>query len=290
MSEQIRTIIHTYRLDVSKPEDAKAYAELCAKMEAQGTKCFETLGNGSHYAPSWDGRKLTLDTSFVFDNQWNTEPVAGVSDKGLRVFDWAMDYQQYSKHLKQGHYLDMTPAMVEVRENRVKCGYCGKQYDKRATPAPPVFCRECLGSQYLKPEDLKLTRVESVLHQTFAPLTPEETAELLPIYQAEQAGKGSERSQKAREDYGVRLRKDFEEKTAEITTKYQGMQWLFEHGCPLRLLENCIYYSHKDVFTFGWRDKLQAGSDLDWLLSNLSEFPYEYNIETAHRGKIGGKE
>ena len=290
MTEKIKTIIHTYRFDVRKPEDAKAYAELCAKMEAQGTKCFETWGNGSHYTPSWNGRELTLDTSFVFADQWNTEPVAGITDKGLRVFDWAMDYQNIATYLKQGHYLDMTPKMVEVRENRVKCGYCGKQYDKRDIPAPPMFCRECLGSQYLKPEDLKLTRVEPVLHETFAPLTPEETAELLPIYQAEQAGKGSERAQKAREAYGVHIRKDLEEGISKCTTRYQGLQWLFDHGCSLQLLKNCIYYDHTNVFTFGWRDKLQEGSDMDWLLSNLSEFPYEYNIETACRGKIVGRE
>jgi hypothetical protein len=168
-------------------------------MEAQGTKCFESWG--SHYQASLNNRELSLETDFVFDNQWNTAPVEGVSAEGLRVFDWAEDYQQHRKNLKQGHYLDMTPEMVETRENRLKCGYCGKQYDKRSTPPPPVFCRECLGSQYLKPEDLKLTRVGPVSHQTFAPLTPEETAELMPIYQAEQAGKGSERANRARETW-----------------------------------------------------------------------------------------
>lgn len=284
----IKTTIHAYRFDLSKSDDAKAYAELCSKMKAQGTECFETWGGLSHYQPSWDGLQITLETEFVFDNQWNTAPIVGVTDKGLRVFDWAQDYQKYMKDLKQGHYLTITPEMVEVRTNRLKCGYCGKQYDKRDIPSPPVFCRHCLGSEYLKPENLKLTRVEPVSHQTFAPLTAEETAELMPLYEAEQAGKGGERAKKARDAYGSRIRKDFEEKTAEITTKYQGLQWLYDRGCPIRLLNNCIYYSHKDLFTFGWRDKLHAGGDLDWLLNNLSEFPYEYSIETTE-GTKGGR-
>ena len=234
---------------------------------------------------------MTLDTAFVFDNQWNTAPVEGVSDKGLRVFDWAQDYRPCgNQYLKRGHYLDMTPEMIEVRSNRLKCGYCGKQYDKRDVPAPPAFCHACLGSEYLKAEDLHLTRIEPVLHQTFAPLTPEETAELMPIYQAEQSGKGSERARVAREKYGANLKENFDKKTAELYTEYHGKNWLFVHGCPVRILHNLIYYSHKALFTFGWSKALEADADLDWLLANLSEFPYEYNIVTTHRGTIGGRE
>ncbi len=286
----MKTTIHTYYFDVSKNPDAASYGALCAQMEARGTKCFETWGNGSHYTPSHNGLVVTLETDFLFGNQWNTAPVVGVSDKGLRVFDWAQDYQQSVHTVKKGHYLDITPEMIEARSNRLKCGYCGKQYDRRDTPAPPVFCRSCLGSEYLKPEDLKLTRVESIMNQTFVPLTPEETAELLPIYQAEQAGKGSERAIKARAEYGAYMTKEFESKTRKLTTQYNGMRWLFDNGCPLRIMKNCIYYDHNNVFTFGWRDKLAVGDDLDWLLEHLSEFPYDYNIVTEHRGTIGGKE
>lgn len=289
----IKTTIHAYRFDISKPADAKAYDELCAKMQAQGTKCFETCGGGgSHYLESCDGRQVELETGYMYDNQWNTAPVEGVSDKGLRVFDWAQDYMptDYNKKIKKGHYLDMTPEMVEVRQNRLKCGYCGKQYDKRDQPAPPVFCHGCLGSQYLKPEDLKLTRIEPVINQTFAPLTAEELAELMPRYQAEQAGKGSERAVKAREALGREIQKKYKDKMEEASEEYTGMQWLFEHGCSLRLMENCIYYSHTRVFSFGWREALGEGADLDWLMANLSEFPGEYNIKTSHRGTIGGRE
>src|ERR1017187_1100926 len=196
----METTIHTYQFYVNEPKGAAAYKALCERMKAQGTKCFESCGQGSHCVPAWDGLTLTLETNWVFDNQWNTAPVEGVGDKGLRVFDWAQDYRPNDNPtLKQGHYLDLTPEMIEVRKNRLKCGYCGKQYDARDTPAPPAFCHACLGGEHLKAKDLMLTRIEPVLHQTFAPLTPEETAELMPVYQAEQAGKGSERSRVARE-------------------------------------------------------------------------------------------
>ncbi len=284
----MKTTIHTYNYDVSKPTENAAYTALCARMAEQGTKCFETWGNGSHYTPAWDGRAVELETAFIFDNQWNTAPIEGITDKGLRVFDWAQDYQPHTKYLKRGHYLDPTPEIIEARENRLKCGYCGKQYDKRENP--PAFCSACLGSQYLKADELKLTRVESVIKQGFAPLTPEETAELMPLYLAEQAGKGSERSRKAREQFGAKIKQDREAKTAKIAAEYDGKQWLFDRGCSLRVMENCIYYDHTKQFSFGWRDNLTAGADLDWLLENLSKFPYEYKIETTHRGTLGGRE
>lgn len=278
------TTIHVYRYDISNPKDATAYQALCAKMEAQGTKCFESWGGGgSHHKPSLDGVQITLETEHIFDNQWNTAPIPGVTDKGLRVFDWAMDYKDWGRSIKQGHYLDLTPEMVEVRENRLKCGYCGKQYNKRNTPPPPAFCNQCLGSEYLKENELYLTRVIPVTSKTFTPLTTDEQATLLPAYHAEQEGKGSERSRKARETYGERLKKEHDAKVAELTVKYNGLKWLFDHGCSVRLMKNCIYYSHLDTFTFGWSEPLHESSeDMKWLYANMSEFPYTYDLKKTN--------
>lgn len=282
MSKTIKTKIHAYRYDVTKPVEAKAYADLCAKMEAQGTKCFESWGVNSHYQSTLDGIEVELETAFIFDNQWNTAPIPGVTDKGLRVFDWAMDYKPdvWARSIKQGHYLDLTPEMIEVRENRLKCGYCGKQYDKRDTPPPPAFCNQCLGDEYLKEKDLHLTRIGPVKEHKHSPLTVEELEGLLPMYKAEQEGKGSERSRKAREAYGLRLKHDFEISMDAIKTKYEGFKWLFDHGCSLRLMKNCIYYSHIGIFTFGWNEPLyEGGEDLKWLHANMSEFPAQYDIK-----------
>lgn len=184
MSKTIKTKIHAYRYDVTNPVEAKAYAALCARMEAQDTKCFESWGVNSHYQSALDGIEVELETMYVFDNQWNTAPIPGVTDKGLRVFDWALDYKPdgWEKSIKQGHYLDLTPEMIEVRENRLKCGYCGKQYDKRDTPAPPMFCTSCLGSEYLREKDLYLTRIGPVKGYEYSTLTAEELEVLLPVY------------------------------------------------------------------------------------------------------------
>lgn len=288
----LQTTIHTYRYNLEIPAEKQAYKDLCERMKTQGVGCFESWGGGlDHYRPELDGLTLTLETKFLFNDQWNTAPVLGVSELGLRVFDWAQDCID-DKRIKKGHWLEQTPAMVEARQNRLACGYCGKQYDKRDTPAPPAFCHACLGSEHLKAKDLALLRLRCVADDRgdFPPLTAEEEAYLLPLYRAEQAGKGSERSRLQRERLGERLQREYDKAVKDATDKYGGMRWLFEHGCSVRLMENCIYYSHKGVFTFGWREKLEEGEDLDWLMREMSEFPWDYNIETKHRGCIGGVE
>lgn len=286
----LQTKIHAYHYDLDIPAEKQAYDALCERMQAQGVKCFESWGGKTpHYRPELDGLTIELETKFLFGDQWNTAPIAGVSELGLRVFDWAQDYID-DKRIKQGHWLEQTPAMVEARQNRLKCGYCGKQYDKRDTPAPPAFCHACLGNEYLKAGDLKLLRLRCVADERgeFPPLSAEEEAYLLPLYRAEQAGKGSERSRLQREKLGERIQREYDKVVQEATAKYEGMTWLFNRGCGVRLMENCIYYAHKGVFTFGWREKLEEGEDLDWLMREMSEFPWPYNIETKHRGRIGG--
>lgn len=288
----LQTVIHTYRYNLDIPAEKQAYDALCSRMQAQGVEYFESWGGvTAHYRPELDGLTVTLETKHLFNDQWNTAPIPGVSELGLRVFDWGQDYID-NKRIKKGHWLEQTPAMREARRNRLKCGYCGKQHDKRDTPAPPVFCLACLGSEHLKAGDLKLLRLRSVVDDRgeFPPLTAEEEAYLLPLYREEQAGKGSERARLQREKLGERLRREYDKAVKEATEKYEGMRWLFERGCSVRLMENCIYYSHKGVFTFGWREKLEEGEDLDWLMREMSEFPWPYNIETKHRGCIGGVE
>lgn len=282
----LKTRVHAYCYYIDKPEDKAAYDALKTKMAAQGTECFETWGGGTHYLSQLDGREVELETKHLFDNQWNTAPIPGVSDKGYRVFDWAQDYQEGTKQ-KKGHWLELTPEMIEARENRVACGYCGEQY---ARADAPRFCPKCLGSEYLKPTDLHLLRIAGLgFKAKRAELSPEERAELLPIYEARQRGEGDARAVAARAKYAARVEETYQEKTSEAKTEYDAQTWLLAQGANMRVLQNVIYYKHKDLFTFGWREPMN-GADLDWLLAHLSEFPFEYTIKTKDRGELGGRE
>ena len=157
----IKTRIFSYSFDISKPEDAAAYAALCEKLKAVQPRQMKSHdgGKSSYYKAAFDkpeGVEITLETKHLFTNQWNTAAIEGVSEKGLRVFDWAEDYMlsggaygsAYSaKYHKRGHYLEQTPEMAEIRRNTCKCRYCGKQ-----EPAQKgyVFCPHCIDSEYLK--------------------------------------------------------------------------------------------------------------------------------------------
>lgn len=271
--ETIETIRHDYWFDVRKPEDKAAYDALAAKLTGEGLKCFETWGGGSHYNAKLDGKTLQLETRFLFADQWNTAPIEGISDKGLRVHDWAQDYPvDFSSSIKRGHWLRQTDRMRAIRRETRVCGYCGKNYPS-GTARGESFCTACIGSEYLKETELHLLRLLPVaMHlPKRAPLTDAERALLLPLYTAQQT-KGNDARAVAR---AKRVREQNASKFATAKLEHDGTLWLLDHGVNT---ENCIFYSHRRVFTFGWRAPVSAAIRSQ-LLDILVEFPYEYEIK-----------
>ncbi len=283
-TETIKTTIHTYRFDTREPDEAARYKALCERLKGQGLTCFETWGGESHYTfvKDIDGQEIELQTRHLFDNQWNTAPIPGRSEKGLRVFDWAQDYPaQISEYIKRGHYLAQTKEMGEVRRNRAACGYCGRQ-----EPAAKgyVFCPHCLDSPYLAEDELHLTRMLPVTGgpEEREPLTDAERQHLLPLYvEAQTVANGSRAkaaNEKRRRDIVARAEKTI--KAAE--TERDGMLWLMDNGINV---ENCIYYSHTDCFGFGWREPVSPAVE-SAILDVISEFPFRYEIKCADGRKL----
>jgi hypothetical protein len=267
----MKTKLHVYHFDMAKPDDKAAYEALCAKLTAQGLKCFESWGDprsGGHYSGVKDlAGEVVLETEHLFENQWNTST--------HRVFDWAQDYQHEAKWLKRGHYLEQTAEMREIRRNTVKCRYCGKQ-----EPAAKgyVFCPRCIGSEYLKASDLPLTRMKAVDdHSDCEPLTDAEAAHLLPLWKEAQlhghTARDKARIAKARADIVAKYAKA----THAAKTEHDGLLWLMDRGIRT---DNVIYYSHTDKFCFGWRKPLEAEVLSGWV-EVASEFPFEYEIKKA---------
>lgn len=130
----MQTVVHSYHFDISKPEQAQAWDALKGKLSAWPQR-MKSLTNGKTYyetGRSLDGQTITLEANHLFDNQWNSAPIAGISETGLRVFDWAQDVffthcGQENRTIKQGYYLEQTAEMREIRRNTSACGYCGKQ-------------------------------------------------------------------------------------------------------------------------------------------------------------------
>jgi len=266
---KLTTVIHVYRFDLKVSTEAKAWNEVQRKLKKTHSHCMESHGGALHYRPELSGQTVELESKHLFDNQWNS--TAG------RIFDWALDYKPYrNPNIKQGYWIEQTPEMSEVRNNTAKCGYCGHQEPAGLNE----FCPECLGSQYLKAEDLKLTRMLKVSKQFGTErkeLTDSELAERMPLYIEAQTVGRTERDKRAIAKERLDIVKEFEEKTQAATTKRDGMLWLMDNG--LRT-DNVIYYSHTDTFCFGWRTPL-SGELLNRVLDIISEFPFKYEIKKS---------
>lgn len=282
--QPITTVYHSYLFDTRNPTDQTAYNDLKANLKGQGLTCFDTWGGSKHYNPKLDGVVLTLETAFLFENQWNTAPIEGFSETGIRVMDWAQDYPvDFDKHIKKGYYLDQTEAMREVRRNTVKCGYCGKN-----EPAQKgyVFCPHCLDSEYLKESELKLTRMMPIDDRSDRQeLSQAERDHLLPSYRSAQlhgsTERGTARLAKQRQD----IERKYQTETVNAKAERDGLIWLLDRGIKI---DNVIYYNHKGMFSFGWRSPVSEGFKSE-LLDVLSEFPFEYEIKTAD-GVLSGRE
>ena len=281
----LKTTLHIYWYDISKPADATAYAELCAKLKGLGLRVFETWsmkpGQG-HYKTfaDLDGREIELETAHLFDNQWNTAPIDGFSDKGHRVFDWAQEYVD-NKKIKAGHWLDQTPEMVAIRRETRKCGYCGTHYPKSPENDALVFCTHCLDSEYLSAKDLPLLRLMPVAcdgPRHDRPTLSE--AELAPLRlawsQAQIHGntvRGKARIAKQRVD----IQHKAELAIDNAKTERDGLLWLLDHGINI---DNVIYYNHTGKFCFGWRKPIDKELYSE-LVNVLCEFCFDYEIKTT---------
>ena len=96
---------------------------------------------------------VELDNEFLFSNQFNTF-------SGYRLFDYAVH-----DSMKKGYFLDLDSKMRldEMRSARYACGYCGKQYVATDAESESHWCHNCLGSRYLREDELWLTELFPVL-------------------------------------------------------------------------------------------------------------------------------
>lgn len=269
----MKAIIKSYCIYTNTPEGEAEYAALVSTLNKSKFHC-AWGGTGTYYFP-WakGGLEIDLETEHLFGNQWNTAPIDGVSDKGYRVFDWAEDYPiDFPKYIKRGHYLVITPDMEEVRRNTHKCGYCGKQ-----EPAQKgyVFCPHCMGSAYLDEKSLHLRRMLPVESDERPPLTESERAYLIPIWKEAQLKGAGERCEKAKKAKRLQIENGYKNAINKAETEYKGFTWLLDNGFNV---ENVIYYSHTNKFSFGWMKPID-GELLSSLLDIISEFPFNYEIK-----------
>ncbi len=290
MTDTIKAELVYYRIDVSRPEGRKAYAELCETLKEIP---FETwrisaivAGATSKFLKSLQekldihvstadyqlhSREIHLETKHLYESQWNTA-------EGFRLHN-KTEFEWPALHIKEGYYIRQNPEMIAVLQGTAKCGYCGHQ----APVGEKDFCDKCISSPYLEVSNLRLLRMEPIeaperrtgktlkTPRGARPLSEEELAVVMPRYMEAQT--------KLREQQAAKLRAEVEaglSKVIELATiKRDGMIWILDAGIPT---ENLIFYPHTRTFCFGWRNPVSKEVRAV-LLEKLKEFPFNFEIK-----------
>jgi len=307
----IKTTLHHYYFDTTQPDQAKQYHAAVERARATGFPCwtnnrdFDTFTKEAKQARDYDkmisaavarpertdlhggmgcgvfSAPIDLETDHLFSDQWNSAPIAGVSESGLRLFNW-VENRYANKAIKWGYWLKQTEEMRAVLRDTLKCGYCGRQ---EQAASGMRFCVSCIDSEYLKEDQLYLTRLMPVSNKAKRPaLSAEESAERVPLFRHAQihgsTQRGIARIAKQRAD----VEQDYNDSIKEAENRRTAATWILDHVPGM--YGNWIYYSHTNRHSFGWRNGLAADVAAE-LAERLKAdgFPFAWDIEHADKSK-----
>lgn len=286
----MKTKLHTYSFNLSVIPEHQAYTLLKERIMRESHRRdrinFVTsrgeLCALDHLTKLGDVDGITtyeveLDVKHLFDNRWNTATTEGLT--GYRVFDWVEYFDSYNRNRIWGHWLEVTDEMVEVRQKTLVCGYCATHYGEVHESHLPVdetapgFCKECLGSPYLKEDELYMLRLLPADRKNGhrEPLTDDERALLMPRYlDAQLHGQEARRLEKV-----TKQRDRLASQRALDEMKFDGMTRLLDAGIDI---ENVIFHDHHPVFKFGWRSELSP-SVAEAMQAKLAEIKFPHPTE-----------
>lgn len=262
----MKTTLTYYDFNISSPAEKEAYKELTAKLKKTNGKCFQVFPPPSGKRPPEGETNLDVSNiKNIWNNQWNTTD-------GFRVFDWYEAVMHNNKNLKVGYYLDVTAEMKSLRNNLLRCGYCG-----HTVTVPQSFCTSCIGSTYLEASDLKLLRMVPVSSTSLREELSEEELALLTEEFNKAKVKAIHREYPADEKEHQFEEEDklFRDSLEKAKNRLAGYNFLLNNNINQ---ENCIYYSHTGVFCFGWKHPLPDAA-ADYLEELLEDFPGKFEIK-----------
>ena len=290
MTDTIKAELVYYRIDVSRPEGRKAYAELCetlkeipfetwrisATVSGAISKFLKSLQEklGIHVSTAdyqLHSREIHLETKHLFESQWNTA-------EGFRLHN-KTEFEWPALHIKEGYYIRQNPQMIAVLQGTAKCGYCGHH----APVGEKDFCDNCISSPYLEVANLRLLRMEPIeaperrtgetlkIPRGARPLSEEELAVVMPRYIEAQTKVRQEKEKELR----ATIKRNLEQKIELAETDAKGMLWLLDAGISV---ENMIFYPHTRTFCFGWRNPVSKEVRAE-LVEKLKEFPFDFEIK-----------
>lgn len=276
MKDIIKSKFETYRYDISDLNEKIEYAKLVDYLQSKNYKKWTNyLGYNYNFEKNqnwWNklyklGSVVEIDTSFLFEEQFNTTKSSG----NLRLHLWSEDIYP-NKDIKQGYYLE-SEELLEVIKEQHKCGFCGARYNKENMPKDKI-CTKCLGSPYLSEDNIKLLRLNSVATPNGLKkyLTKEQVEKLKPKIFRERV---KYNKMVAKKDLKERLERN-EKEFQTAKNEYYGTKWLLKKGFNV---DNIIFYPHRDIFTLGWKTPLTFDEEQD-VKKRLKDFKYSYEIIT----------
>lgn len=208
--------------------------------------------------------EFELDPNHLFEDQFNTKC-------GLRLHDQCRIVYP-NKDIRSGYIVINLDDLNAVRSQIKKCGYCGSQYE--ASSNADDWCPKLHLDIDL--DHLHLTYLRSLYKPVLA--TPEQVeARLMEVWHLHISNPDSPIyshmiGERLRDlsDRKIASSKKFDEEMAIIRT-------FAKRGVPYHLIKNSIYYDHKQMVCFGWRDRLSE-RDKELLQSLLKDvdFKVEY--------------
>lgn len=252
----MKITVRKYYFNISDETQRAEYEELCGKLKSRGLKLFDFIAIKNN--TQIDGT-FELETKFIFNNQFN----AG----NYRCFDWC-EFIFPNRRIKTGHYVVDCPGfdyLQQLRRTTRQCGYCGKLYRE----SEEQWCTDCLGSQYLKRDDLKLLKTHFIDQVRVFDTKPPDW--MVVEYEKQQKAARLIRVKEDKKWAIAKYKKNLE--SAKI--EYAGFMLIVESGLDYN---NCIYYSHTGRFCFGWRTSLTEAEKIE-IGEKLKKFPYNYDMK-----------
>lgn len=245
LQNEIKVTLNKYRLDITVSEDALKYNEIKRTCLDQGQKLFSVLG---------DPRKIealperqTIDTSTLFNNQYNTK-------EGFRIFDWYEAIVSNS-NFKIGYYLSGDiERLQKIKNETLVCNYCGKQYDSNETKQ--IFCNSCLGSPHLKKSDLILL--------TLTPVVYDHKERYMAVKDLDLHGDNQALWDQHIEIYEENQKKRLKKKAINVHEKMLNDVFFAQYESSVKVallnngidIENLIFHPHKGAWVYGWREQV----------------------------------
>lgn len=242
---------------------AKAYAKKA------GLKEFNSMSFQFGMIPEGE---YEIDESHIFDDQYNTKDTE--KGKGFRVFEYSEALTNPTggaspRPLGYGYYIASGIEEIRALQKQIKvCCYCGEQYKNTNL----VWCTSCRGSEYLQPDKFKLLKLIPVLDKWKSNfddiVVPDDVIEDIA---KQQKATRQRLLLKRNADKIASINAEIEASKKELS----GFQWLIDHDINF---ENCIYYTHTDQFSFGWRNPLTE-LEQEEIYKKMNGFPYSWEIK-----------